>query len=39
LTYPEHPIKIMDQKSHVMRCKAIKIFKVQWRNHTTEEAT
>jgi hypothetical protein len=29
LTYPEHPIKILDQKSHVTRCKTIKFFKIQ----------
>jgi hypothetical protein len=30
LTYPERPIKILDQKSRVTR---------QWSNHTEEEAT
>jgi hypothetical protein len=39
LTYPEHPIKILDQKSHVIWRKMIKFYKVQWRNHTIEEAT
>jgi hypothetical protein len=39
LTYPEHPIKILDQKSHVTRRKTIKFYKIQWSNHTTEEAT
>jgi hypothetical protein len=39
LTYPEHSIKILDQKSRVTRCKIIKLFKIQWSNHTTEEAT
>jgi hypothetical protein len=39
LTYPEHPIKIMDQKSHVTRHEMIKFFKIQWSNHTVEEAT
>jgi hypothetical protein len=39
LTYPEHPIKILDQKSHVTGCKTIKFSKVQWSNHTVEEAT
>jgi hypothetical protein len=29
LTYPEHPIKILDQKNRVSRCKMIKFFKVQ----------
>jgi hypothetical protein len=39
LTYPEHPIKILDQKSHVTRHKTIKFFKIQWSNHTAEDAT
>jgi hypothetical protein len=36
LTYPEHPIKILDQKSHVTRRKTIKFYKVQWSNHAVE---
>jgi hypothetical protein len=39
LTYPEHPIKILDQKSRVTRRKTIKFYKVQWSNHTVEKAT
>jgi hypothetical protein len=39
LTYPEHPIKILDQKSHVTRRKTIKFYKIQWSNHMVEEAT
>jgi hypothetical protein len=39
LSYPEHLIKALDQKDHVTRCKMIKFFKVQWSNHTEEEAT
>jgi hypothetical protein len=39
LTYPEHPIKILDQKDHVTRRKMIKFYKVQWSNYTKEEAT
>jgi hypothetical protein len=39
LTYPEHPIKILDQKSHVTRWKTIKFYKIQWSNHMVEEAT
>jgi hypothetical protein len=39
LTYPEHPVKILDHKDHVTWCKTIKFFKVQWSNHTEEEAT
>jgi hypothetical protein len=29
LAYPEHPIKILDQKSHVTRRKMVKFFKIQ----------
>jgi hypothetical protein len=39
LSYPEHPIKVLDQKVHVTRRKTIKFFKVQWSNHIEEEAT
>jgi hypothetical protein len=39
LSYPEHPIKVLDQKDRVTRHKTIKFFKVQWGNHTEEEAT
>jgi hypothetical protein len=39
LTYHEHPIKIMDQKSQVTRRKTIKFSKIQLSNHTKEEAT
>jgi hypothetical protein len=39
LTYPEHPIKILDQKSRVTRHKMIKFYKIQWSNHMEEEAT
>jgi hypothetical protein len=39
LSYPKHPIKVWDQKDRVTRSKTIKFFKVQWSNHTEEEAT
>jgi hypothetical protein len=39
LTYPEHPIKILDQKSRVTRRKTIKFYKIQWSNHVEGEAT
>jgi hypothetical protein len=39
LTYPELPIKILDQKSRVTRRKTIKLYQIQWSNHTVEEAT
>jgi hypothetical protein len=39
LSYPEHLIKVLDQKDCVTRHKAIKFFKIQWSNHSEEEAT
>jgi hypothetical protein len=39
LSYPEHPIKVMNQKDHVTMHKTIKFFKIQWSNHTEEKAT
>jgi hypothetical protein len=38
LSYPVHPIKILDQKDRVTRNKTITFFKIQWSNHTEEEA-
>jgi hypothetical protein len=38
-SYPEHPIKVLDQKDRVTRHKIIKFFKIQWSNHAKEEAT
>jgi hypothetical protein len=38
LSYPEHPIKVLNQKDHVTRRKTIKFFKIQWSNHSEEEA-
>ncbi|WVZ78328.1 LOW QUALITY PROTEIN: hypothetical protein U9M48_026063 [Paspalum notatum var. saurae] len=39
LTYEEHPIKILDQKQRTTRRRAINFYKVQWSNHSEEEAT
>jgi hypothetical protein len=39
LSYPKHPIKVLDQKDRVTRHKTMKLFRVQWSNHTEEEAT
>jgi hypothetical protein len=39
LSYPEHPIKVLDQKDRVTRRKTLKLFKIQWGNHSEEEAT
>jgi hypothetical protein len=39
LPYHEHPVKVLDQKDRVTRRKTIKFFKIQWSNHSEEEAT
>ncbi|WVZ61666.1 hypothetical protein U9M48_011504 [Paspalum notatum var. saurae] len=39
LTYEEHPIKILDQKQRSTRRRTINFYKVQWNNHSEEEAT
>jgi hypothetical protein len=39
LSYPEHPIKVLDQKDHVTRRKTIKFLKIQWSNHSEQQAT
>jgi hypothetical protein len=39
LSYPEHPIKVLDPKDRVTRCKTIKFFRIQLNNHSDEEAT
>jgi hypothetical protein len=39
MSYPEYPIKVLKQKDRVTRCKTIKFFKIQWSNHSEEEAT
>jgi hypothetical protein len=39
LSYRELPIKILDQKDRVTRRKTNKFFKIQWSNHSEEEAT
>jgi hypothetical protein len=39
LPYQEHPSKILDCKERSTRAKTIKMYKIQWSNHTEEEAT
>jgi hypothetical protein len=39
LLYPEHPVKILDQKDRVTRRRSSKFFKVHWSNHIEKEAT
>jgi hypothetical protein len=39
LTYQEYPVKIFDTSEKVTRNNRYKMCKVQWSNHTEEEAT
>ena len=39
LSYVEHPVKILDEKERVTRNKVVKFYKVQWQNHSEDEAT
>ncbi|WVZ51984.1 hypothetical protein U9M48_003081 [Paspalum notatum var. saurae] len=39
LTYEEKPVKVHDQKQRSTRRKAVIFYKVQWSNHSEEEAT
>jgi transposase InsO family protein len=39
LTYPEYPIRILDQAERRTRQKTIKFLKVQWSHHSGDEAT
>jgi hypothetical protein len=39
LSYSEHPIKVLDQKDRVTMHTTIKFFKIQWSNHSEEDAT
>jgi hypothetical protein len=39
LTYQEYPIKFLDTSEKVTRNNRYKMCKVQWSNHTEEEAT
>jgi hypothetical protein len=39
LTYSEHPIRVLDQKDRVTQKRTLKFNKVQWNQHTKDEAT
>jgi hypothetical protein len=39
LTYLEHPIRVLDQKDRTTRRKTLKFYKIQWNQHTEDEAT
>jgi hypothetical protein len=39
LTYKAHPIKVLDQQDRVMCNKTTRIYKIQWNDHSEDEAT
>ena len=39
LSYIKHPVKILDEKERVTRNSVVKLYKVQWQNHSKDEAT
>jgi hypothetical protein len=39
LSYQGYPSKVLDCKERSTRAKSIKMYKVQWSNHSEEEAT
>jgi hypothetical protein len=39
LTYSEHPIRVLDQKDRITWRRTLKFYKIQWNQHTEDEAT
>jgi hypothetical protein len=39
LTYSEHPIRVLYQKDRITRRKTLKFYKIQWNQHSEDEAT
>jgi hypothetical protein len=39
LSYQGHPSKVLDCKERSTRARSIKMYKIQWSNHSEEEAT
>ena len=39
LTYREHPVRILDEAERKTHNQTIKFLKIQWSNHSEEEAT
>jgi hypothetical protein len=39
LSYLDYPSKVLDCKERSTRAKSIKMYKIQWSNHSEEEAT
>jgi hypothetical protein len=39
LTYSEHPIRVLDLKDRITRRRTLKFYKIQWNQHSEDEAT
>jgi hypothetical protein len=39
LSYQEHPSKVLDCKERSTHARSIRMYKIQWSNHSEEEAT
>jgi hypothetical protein len=39
LTYSDHPIQVLDQKDKITWRKTLKFYKIQWNQHSENEAT
>jgi hypothetical protein len=39
LTYSEHPIQVLDQRDRITWRKTLKFYKIQWNQHSEDEAT
>ena len=39
LSYVEYPMKILDSKERSTRREKVRMYKIQWKHHTEEEAT
>jgi hypothetical protein len=39
LSYQEHTSKVLDSKERSTHARTIKMYKIQWSNHSEEEAT
>jgi hypothetical protein len=38
-TYSEHPVRVLDRKDRITRRRNFKFYKIQWNQHTEDEAT
>jgi hypothetical protein len=39
LTYSKYPIQVLDQKDRITQRKTLKFYKIQWNQHSEDEAT